>query len=189
MRWSASYRERAGLPTDTIDKADTTRRFSTLSIVSALSVVSCPPRMAAAGSGADAPPSVDCVSNVTAGERTDEPSPPPTTEEPDEPLWPDPGTPERERLDRKNAAMCAGLLAGYHRHRAAPAVHSELPTAPCSTCGRGLWWRVSTIEPGGPGPWCCHECHRPDPAVWIDATALPLALTAIGVTDARLGGR
>ena len=94
------------------------------------------------------------------------------------------------------APIDPALLAEARRHRtdiasvlASPVDLGELPTRPCSTCGRGLWWRVSTIEPGGPGPWCCHECHRPDPAVWIDATALPLALTAIGVTDARLGGR
>lgn len=37
--------------------------------------------------------------------------------ESDEPLWPDPGTPERERLDRKNAAIAAGLLIGWERHR------------------------------------------------------------------------
>lgn len=39
------------------------------------------------------------------------------TEEPEGPLWPDPGTPERERLDRKNAAIAAGLLIGWERHR------------------------------------------------------------------------
>ncbi len=47
----------------------------------------------------------------------------------------------------------------------------KLPTAPCSTCGGGSWWRISTVEPDGPGPWCCHQCQRPDPVVWIDATA------------------
>jgi hypothetical protein len=36
--------------------------------------------------------------------------------EPDMPLWPDPGTPERERLDRRNAAVCAGLRVGFQRH-------------------------------------------------------------------------
>ncbi len=49
----------------------------------------------------------------------------PVPEELDEPLWPEPGTPERERLDRKHAEMAAGLLAGYHRHRAALAVRSK----------------------------------------------------------------
>jgi hypothetical protein len=41
--------------------------------------------------------------------------------EPDTPLWPDPGTPERARLDRCNAAICAGLRDGFQRHRAASA--------------------------------------------------------------------
>jgi len=40
------------------------------------------------------------------------------TPERDGPPWPDPGTPERERLERANAVLCAGLLRGYERHRA-----------------------------------------------------------------------
>lgn len=53
----------------------------------------------------------------------------------------------------------------------------ELPTAPCSTCGRGSWWRVSTIEPGGPGPWCCMRCVAPSPEDWIDGCAVPIGKT------------
>ncbi len=34
-----------------------------------------------------------------------------------EPLLPDPGTPERERMDRQHAAMVAGLLTGFSRSR------------------------------------------------------------------------
>jgi hypothetical protein len=63
------------------------------------------------------PHSVNCVNSVSGGKGADETSPPTVEAEPDEPLWPEPGTPERELLDRKNAAIVAGLLAGYHRHR------------------------------------------------------------------------
>jgi len=39
--------------------------------------------------------------------------------------WPAPGTAERERLERANAVLCAALREGFHRHRAALAVHSR----------------------------------------------------------------
>jgi len=116
MRWSASYRARAGLPADTIDKADITDSCPVGSepsgIMSALSAVSPPMRTVGNGGGTDAPHSGDCVSSITA----EKPSPLPATEEPYEPLWPAPGTPEWAQLDRENAAICAGLLAGYHQH-------------------------------------------------------------------------
>ncbi len=34
------------------------------------------------------------------------------------------------------------------------------PTTFCPTCGCGLYWRVSAIEPGGPGPWQCARLRR-----------------------------
>ena len=34
-----------------------------------------------------------------------------------EPNLPPPGSPERNRLDQWQAAMVAGLLAGFHKHR------------------------------------------------------------------------
>ncbi len=123
MSWSAGYRARAGLPLDTMDKADTGPvRSASAGIVTALSAVSCPPRTVVNGSWRDAAHSVDCVSSVAS------------------------------------YAACAIDLG-------------NLPSLPCPTCGGGLWWRVSTVEPDGPGPWCCHQCQRPDPVVWIDATA------------------
>jgi hypothetical protein len=45
--------------------------------------------------------------------------------EPDGLLWPDAGTPERERLDRRNAALIAGLWEGFQRHRAALPVDTQ----------------------------------------------------------------
>ncbi len=72
--------------------------------------------------------------------------------------------------------------AGRHRTDIAsvlalPVDLGELPTRPCSGCGRGLWWRVSTIEPGGPGPWCCMRCVAPSPEDWIDGCAVPIGKT------------
>ena len=48
-----------------------------------------------------------------------------------------------------------------------------LPVAACPTCGRGLWWRLSGVERGGPGLWTCSRCAPSDPARWIDGHAVP----------------
>jgi hypothetical protein len=39
--------------------------------------------------------------------------------EPPGPPWPDLGTPERKRLDERNAELCEALREGFERHRAA----------------------------------------------------------------------
>lgn len=58
----------------------------------------------------------------------------------------------------------------------------ELPTRPCSDCGRGLWWRLSTVERDGPGPWLCRRCCPPNPADWVDACSMPREATGHGST-------
>ena len=55
---------------------------------------------------------------------------------------------------------------------------SVLPTVPCGTCGGCLWWRVSVLS-GGPGPWRCERCERPDPAVWQDGHAISAVRTPL----------
>lgn len=49
-----------------------------------------------------------------------------------------------------------------------------LPDAPCPGCGCGVWWRLSVMS-GGPGPWHCQDCIKPDVADWLDACAMPAA--------------
>ena len=49
----------------------------------------------------------------------------------------------------------------------------KLPAGPCPACGDGSWWRVSAMEPHGPGPWRCRRCDRPDPGAWVDGHAAP----------------
>jgi hypothetical protein len=50
-----------------------------------------------------------------------------------------------------------------------------LPAAPCTVCGGGLWWCTSVLS-GGPGPWTCWQCSRPDPADWLDASVFPMGV-------------
>jgi hypothetical protein len=50
-----------------------------------------------------------------------------------------------------------------------------LPAAPCTVCGFGLWWRTSVLS-GGPGPWTCWQCSRPNPIDWLDAIAFPMGV-------------
>jgi len=47
------------------------------------------------------------------------------------------------------------------------------PATACPGCGLGVWWRVPALS-GGPGPWRCERCSPPDPADWIDASAVPI---------------
>lgn len=49
----------------------------------------------------------------------------------------------------------------------------SLPAGPCLECGNGLWWRLSSFEPDGPGPWQCQRCQLPDPTAWRDACCFP----------------
>jgi hypothetical protein len=54
------------------------------------------------------------------------------------------------------------------------ALMAEDEAAPKSMlCSGGLWWRLSAMEPQGPGSWQCRTCYPPDPAVWVDGLALP----------------
>ncbi len=46
------------------------------------------------------------------------------------------------------------------------------PTTVCPTCGCGLYWRVSAIEPGGPGPWQCVACVDAPRDVWQDGCCI-----------------
>lgn len=48
----------------------------------------------------------------------------------------------------------------------------KLPAGLCSDCDGGLWWRVSRLEPHGPGPWRCCRCDRPHPDTWLDGHAV-----------------
>lgn len=50
------------------------------------------------------------------------------------------------------------------------------PLVPCPACGYGQWWRLSVIDPAGPGLWTCGRCHPYPPdrvARWIDGCAVP----------------
>jgi hypothetical protein len=74
-------------------------------------------------------------------------------EEPLPPL-PELGTPERERLDRDQAAMVAGLL---HVARVRPSSWRGEAARPfvgcfCADCGGKRWWC-------GDGGWHCAKCH------------------------------
>lgn len=98
-RWLAAFRARA--VADTLDTADTLPAadlpggtVSTLSIVSALPASVLPP----ASAEQQAEEAADRAAIAA------------------EPLLPDPGTPERERLDRRHRAMLAGLLAAAQRN-------------------------------------------------------------------------
>lgn len=79
-------------------------------------------------------------------------------EEPLPPL-PEPGTPERARLDRDQAVMVAGLL---HVARMRPTSWSDPAALPsrgcfCSRCKGQLWW-TEREEPKG---WRCTACLPP----------------------------
>jgi hypothetical protein len=47
------------------------------------------------------------------------------------------------------------------------------PPAPCPACGAGRWWRLSALEPPGPGPWRCGRCDPYSTDAWIDACTMP----------------
>ena len=84
---------------------------------------------------------------------------------------------------RPASVIPAGLLAEVRENKdgllalltASAAIDlGELPAGRCPICGTGRWWRISTVEPGGPGPWRCQRCERPNPAVWQDGHAAPV---------------
>jgi len=72
---------------------------------------------------------------------------------------PDPGTPERERLDREQAETVAGLLAASRPRL--PASWTDTAITPqrgqvCACCQGRAWW-------GDDLGWRCGTCHpRPD---------------------------
>jgi hypothetical protein len=75
------------------------------------------------------------------------------------PGWPDPGTPERVRLDERHSASLAGYQrAALMRPPSWPgADRAPSPGAWCSCCGGKAWWR----EAEGASGWCCTICHPP----------------------------
>jgi hypothetical protein len=85
-------------------------------------------------------------------------------EEPLPPL-PEPGTPERERMDRDQAAMVAGLL---HVARMRPASWKGaagrfFAGCFCTDCGGACWW-------GDADGWHCAACYPAASAVdWVAA--------------------
>ncbi len=76
---------------------------------------------------------------------------------------------------RAHKVALMGLLTASARAgvTAPPIDLGALPAGPCSVCGNGLWWRLSSLEPSGPGPWQCQRCHPPDPTAWRDACCCP----------------
>lgn len=91
------------------------------------------------------------------------------------------------------APLDASLLAEARLQREAIALVlapsadlGEPPTARCSACGGGTYWRLSIMS-GGPGPWSCIRCIQPGPEDWIDGCALPtgtVLAAALGVAGA-----
>jgi hypothetical protein len=87
-----------------------------------------------------------------------------------------------DRLRLQPASMIpSGMLIELRQHKAEILANLSglidlgvLPDRPCPECGGGLWWRLATCEPGGPGPWGCERCDRPPPDVWRDACAVPV---------------
>jgi hypothetical protein len=80
------------------------------------------------------------------------------------------------------AATCGGVAAEIPPSLAADATDGsdgnlgQLPAGPCDRCGGGSYWRLSVLS-GGPGPWACRRCHRPDPTAWLDDHAIPTVQT------------
>ena len=76
-----------------------------------------------------------------------------------EPPLPEPGTPERRRLDRKQALTVAGLMGAAMQRPVSWADPAAIPSsgAWCSCCRGRRWW-CERIEPKG---WRCWTCHPP----------------------------
>lgn len=83
-------------------------------------------------------------------------------------------SPQREKVDRideRDFVNCVRTVA--------PTVSISidlgvLPAEPCTACGCGVSWRVSTVEPDSSGQWVCQRCKPPPPDIWIDASAFPI---------------
>lgn len=76
------------------------------------------------------------------------------------------------------APLPPDLLAEARQHRddialalTGPVDLGALPTGQCPGCGGWIYWRLSVLS-GGPGPWHCERCIPPDPADWIDGSAV-----------------
>ena len=77
-----------------------------------------------------------------------------------EPLWPDPGTPERTRLDERNAAIVTGYRRAALKRPPSWSDSAALPSPGCwcSCCDGQRWWS----EADGPKGWRCWTCHPGD---------------------------
>ena len=116
MGWSATYRKQRALSADTVDTVDTMAPAVVLA-PHCVHSVNCVTALETQieGGGATASPShcVNSVHSVTPEESRESDSEHIAAE----PAFPEPGTPERCRLDQQQAEVVAGLLAGFARHR------------------------------------------------------------------------
>jgi len=77
-----------------------------------------------------------------------------------EPALPPPGSPERDRLDRKQASAVRGLLNMAMQRPVSWADPAALPSPGCwCSCCQGRRWWCERTEPKG---WRCSICHPPD---------------------------
>jgi hypothetical protein len=88
---------------------------------------------------------------------------------------PDCGIPRPELPPRREQVS---TLSTESRHEAmkisaGPVDLGQLPIDACPNCRGGVWWRVSSIEPDGPGNWCCARCEKPNAAARLDGHAVP----------------
>lgn len=136
-RWATAWRGMK--PADTVDSVDTVSpRTASPSLARGL-----------------APHIVNRVNSVT-------PLPDHQCDAPDiraEPALPPRGTPERDRLDRRQAEMVRGLLTASRQRPTSWADPAATPTpgCRCRCCDGARWWCERT-EPKG---WRCWTCHPP----------------------------
>ena len=119
MGWSAAYRKRHTNPADTVDTVDTVNTTAPAAMpgphsVNRVNGVTALETHIGGDGAASSPP--HHVNRVTPGEWRESDGPHIAAE----PLLPDPGTPERSRMELQQAQILAGLLAGFHNHRKAP---------------------------------------------------------------------
>lgn len=130
-------------------------------VVSIVSIVSKP---ADAETEGKAGGYVDCVNCVSAPEEKAE-----REAIQAEPALPQRGTPERDRLDRKQAETVRGLLNMAMQRPVSWADPAALPSPGCwCSCCQGRRWWCERTEPKG---WRCSTCHPSNRAGRADQTA------------------